>query len=49
MRGILLQSRVRLLLIELCKSPEMIAGSHKGSDTDPYADLDEDEDQAEKN
>ena len=28
---------------------EMIAGSDEGSDTDPFSDLDEDEDHTEKN
>ena len=32
-----------LLLIKLCKSPEMITGSHTDPDIDPFADLDEDE------
>ena len=45
MRGILLQSRVGSVLIEPCKSPEKIAGSDKGFDTDLFADLDKDEDQ----
>ena len=31
------------LLIEPCKPPEMIAGSDKGSDSDPFAELDKDE------
>ena len=48
MREILPQSKVGQLQIEPCKSPEMIAGSDKGSDTDPFADLDKDEDQTEK-
>ena len=33
------------MLIEPCKSPEMIAGSDKGFDTDLLPDLNEDEDQ----
>ena len=49
MRGILLRSRVGSVLIEPRKSPEKIAGSSKGFDTDPLADLDKDEDQTEKN
>ena len=49
MRGILLRSSARSLLIELCKSPVMIAGSDNGSDTDPFADIDKDEDQTEEN
>ena len=49
MHGIMLWIRVESLLIELSKSPEMIAGSDKGSDIDPFADLDKDEDQAEEN
>ena len=36
-------------MFELGKSPEMIAGSDKGSDINPFADLDKHEDQAEKN
>ena len=49
MRGILLGSRVDSLQIKPHKSPEMIAGSDKGSDTDSFTDLDKDEDQTEKN
>ena len=49
MRGILLRSRVASLQIAPRKSPEMIAGSDKGSDTDSFADLDEDEDKIEEN
>ena len=37
------------MLIEPCKSPEKIAGSDKGFDTDLFTDLDKDEDQTEKN
>ena len=37
------------MLIEPCKSPEKIAGSDNGFDTDLLADLDKDEDQTEKN
>ena len=49
MRGILFRSRVGSVLIEPRKSPEKIAGSDKGFDTDLFADLDKDEDQTEKN
>ena len=49
MRGILFQSRVGPLEIEPRKSPEMIAGSDKGSDTDFFADLDKNEDKTEEN
>ena len=49
MPEILLQSRVESLLIEPCKPSEMIAGSGKGSDTDPFADLDKDKNQTEEN
>ena len=49
MLGILLQSRVGPVLIEPRKSPEKIAGSDKGFDSDLFADLDKDEDQTEKN
>ena len=35
------------LLIEPHKSPEIIAGSDKDSDANPFADLDKDEDQTE--
>ena len=49
MRGILLRSRVRSVLIEPRKSLEKIAGSDKGFDTDLFADLDKDEDHTEKN
>ena len=49
MRGILLQSRVGSLLIESRKPPGMKAGIDKGSDTDPFTDLDKDEDQPEVN
>ena len=49
MRGTLLQSRVRSVLIEPRKSLEKIAGSDKGFDTDLFADLDKDEDQTEEN
>ena len=49
MCGILLQSRVGSLLIESRKPPGMKAGSDKGSDTDPFTDLDKDEDQTEEN
>ena len=48
MRGILLQSRVGSVLIEPHKSPEKTAGSDKGFDTDRFADLDKDEDHANK-
>ena len=44
MRGVLLRSRVRSVLIEPRKSLEKIAGSDKGFDTDLFADLDKDED-----
>ena len=37
------------MLIEPRKSPEKIAGSDKGFDTDLFADLDKDEDQTEEN
>ena len=43
------------LLVQLQKSPgyrltaEMIAGSDEGSDTNPFADLDKDKYQTEKN
>ena len=37
------------VLIEPRKSPEKIACSDKGSDTNPFADLDKNEDQTEKN
>ena len=37
------------MLINPRKSPEKIAGSDKGFDTDLFADLDKDEDQTEKN
>ena len=37
------------MLIEPRKSHEKIACSDKGFDTDPFADLDKDEDQTEKN
>ena len=37
------------LLIQPRKSPKMIAGSDKGSDTDPFTDLDKDEDQTKEN
>ena len=46
MLEILLRSRVGSLQIEPCKSPEMIAGSDEGSDTDSFA---KDEDQTEEN
>ena len=36
------------MLIEPRKSPEKIAGSNNGFDTDLFADLDKDEDQTEK-
>ena len=38
-------------MIEPCKPPEMIACTDKGCDTDPFVDLDkdEDEDQTEEN
>ena len=49
MHGILLRSRVGSLLIELRKSSEMIASSDKDSDTDPFADLDKNEDKEEEN
>ena len=49
MRGILLRSRVGSVLIEPRKSPEKIAGSDKGFDTDIFAELDKDGDQTEKN
>ena len=49
MRGLSLQSRVGSLLIESHKPPGMKAGSDKGSDTDPFTDLDKDEDQTEEN
>ena len=49
MRGILLRSRVGSVLIEPRKSPEKIAGSDKGFDTNLFADLDKNEDQTEKN
>ena len=39
MLGILLRSRVGSQQIEPRKSPEMIAGSDKGSDRDLFADL----------
>ena len=45
---ILLRSRVGSLLIKPHKPSELIASSDKGSDTYPFADLDKDEDQAEK-
>ena len=37
------------MLIEPRKSPEKIAGSDKGFDTNLFADLDKEEDQTEKN
>ena len=37
------------MLIKPHKPPEIIAGSEKGSDIDPWADLDKDEDQIEEN
>ena len=49
MRRILLRSRVGSVLIEPRKSPEKIAGSDKGFDTNLFADLDKEEDQTEKN
>ena len=49
MRGISLQSRVGSLLIKPRKPPEIIAGSDKGSGTNPFADLDKDEDLTEEN
>ena len=49
MHGILLRSRVGSLLIEPHRSPEKIAGSDKGSDTDPFTDQYKDEDQTEEN
>ena len=49
MHGILLRSRVGSLQIEFRKSPEIIATSDKGSDTNPFTDLDKDEDQAGEN
>ena len=49
MHGILLQSRVGSLLIKTHQPPGMKAGSDKVSDTDPFTDLDKDEDQTEEN
>ena len=49
MCGISFQSRVGSVLIKPRKSPEKIAGSDKGCDTELFADLDKDEDQTEKN
>ena len=40
MHGILLQSRVRSVLIRPRKSPKKIAGSDKGFDNNLFADLD---------
>ena len=49
-RKILLQSRVGCTADTVREvTAEMIASSDKGSDTDPFADLDEDEDQTEEN
>ena len=49
MRGILLRSSVGSVLIGPHKSPEKIASSDKGFDTDLFADPAKDEDQTEKN
>ena len=48
MCGILLWSRARSLQIKPGKTSEMIASSDKGSDSDPFDDLDKDEDQTEE-
>ena len=49
MRGILLRSRVESVLIEPRKSPEKIAGSDKGFNTNHFTDQDKVRDQTEKN